>query len=60
MDNPSKLPATNEIDELREPIIIASILVPEKHVGAVIKLCIEKRGVQRHIRYLGSQVSIEY
>jgi GTP-binding protein LepA len=60
VDNPSKLPASNEIAELREPIITANILVPEKHVGAVIKLCIEKRGVQKHIRYLGSQVSIEY
>jgi GTP-binding protein LepA len=60
VDNPSKLPAANEIAELREPIIAANILVPDKHVGAVIKLCIEKRGVQKHIRYLGSQVSIEY
>ena len=60
VDNPSKLPPTNEIAELREPIITASILVPEKHVGSVIKLCIEKRGVQKHIRYLGSQVSLEY
>ncbi len=60
VDNPSKLPPVNEIDELREPIITANILVPEKHVGSVIKLCIEKRGVQKHIRYLGSQVSLEY
>ena len=60
VDNPSKLPPINEIEELREPIIIANILVPEKHVGAVIKLCIEKRGVQKHLRYLGSQVSVEY
>ena len=60
VDNPSKLPPVNEIDELREPIITANILVPDKHVGAVIKLCVEKRGVQKHIRYLGSQVSIEY
>ncbi len=60
VDNPSKLPPSNEIDELREPIITANILVPDKHVGAVIKLCIEKRGVQKHIRYLGSQVSLEY
>jgi len=60
VDNPSKLPPSNEIDELREPIITANILVPEKHVGSVIKLCIEKRGVQKHILYLGSQVSIEY
>jgi len=60
VDNPSKLPAANEISELREPIIAANILVPEAHVGAVIKLCIEKRGVQTQMRYLGGQVSIEY
>ncbi len=60
VDNPSKLPAINEIEELREPIISANILVPEKYVGAVIKLCIEKRGVQKQMRYLGGQVSIEY
>ena len=60
VDNPSKLPPANEIAELREPIIMANILVPEQHVGAVIKLCIEKRGAQKHIRYLGGQVSLEY
>ena len=60
VDNPAKLPPLHEIEELREPIITANILVPEKHVGAVIKLCIEKRGVQKHLRYLGSQVSLEY
>jgi GTP-binding protein LepA len=60
VDNPSKLPPVHEIAEIREPIIAANILLPEKHVGAVMKLCIEKRGVQKHIRYLGSQVSLEY
>ena len=60
VDNPSKLPPLNEIKELREPIITANILVPDRHVGSVIKLCVERRGVQKHIRYLGSQVSIEY
>ena len=60
VDNPSKLPPANEIAELREPIITANILVPENHVGSVIKLCIEKRGVQKQIRYLGTQVSLEY
>ena len=60
VDNPSKLPPTNEIEELREPIIAAGILVPESYVGAVIKLCVEKRGVQKHMRYLGGQVSLEY
>lgn len=60
VDNPSKLPPQNEIEELREPVISATILVPEQHVGAVIKLCIEKRGVQKQMRYLGSQISLEY
>jgi len=60
IDNPSKLPPVNEIVELREPIITANILVPQNHVGNVMKLCIEKRGVQKHIRYLGKQVSLEY
>ena len=60
VDNPAKLPPANEIEELREPIITANILVPEKFVGAVIKLCIDKRGVQKQMRYLGGQVSLEY
>jgi GTP-binding protein LepA len=60
VDNPSRLPPVNEIAELREPIIEANILVPEAHVGSVIKLCIEKRGVQKHLRYLGKQVSLQY
>ena len=60
VDNPSKLPPANDIAELREPIITANILVPEKYVGAVIKLCIEKRGTQKQMRYLGGQVSLEY
>ena len=60
VDNPSKLPPSNEIEELREPIIAANILVPESFVGAVIKLCVEKRGVQKQMRYLGGQVSLEY
>jgi len=60
VDNPSRLPPTNEIAELREPIITANILVPDRYVGAVIKLCVEKRGVQKHVRYLGGQVSVVY
>jgi|TARA_B110000438_G_scaffold146277_1_gene140891 GTP-binding protein LepA len=60
VDNPAKLPPPNEIIELREPIILANILVPQEHVGSVIKLCIEKRGQQKQIRYLGKQVSLEY
>ena len=60
VDNPSKLPPANEVAELREPIIAANILVPDAFVGAVIKLCIEKRGAQTQMRYLGGQVSLEY
>ena len=60
VDNPSSLPPTGEIAEIREPIIVAGILVPEEHVGAVMKLCIEKRGVQTKMLYLGGQVSLEY
>ena len=60
VDNPSKLPPVNEMVELREPIISTNILVPNDHVGAVMKLCNEKRGVQKEMRYLGGQVSLEY
>ncbi len=60
VDNPSKLPPSNEMVELREPIISTNILVPNDHVGAVMKLCNEKRGVQKQMRYLGGQVSLEY
>ncbi|WP_028669405.1 translation elongation factor 4 [Saccharospirillum impatiens] len=60
VDNPSKLPAVNNIEEFREPIVRASILVPQEHVGNVITLCVEKRGVQRDMQFLGGQVSLEY
>jgi GTP-binding protein LepA len=60
VDNPAKLPPSNEVADIREPIITANIFLPEEHVGAVMKLCIEKRGVQKHMRYLGGQISLEY
>jgi GTP-binding protein LepA len=60
VDNPSKLPAANNIEEFREPIVRASILVPQEHVGNVITLCVEKRGVQIDMQFLGGQVSLEY
>ncbi len=60
IDNPAKLPPQNEIDEIREPIITANILVPPDHVGAVLKLCTDKRGVQKKMLYLGTQVSLQY
>jgi GTP-binding protein LepA len=60
IDNPAKLPTPSEIEEVREPIIIANILVPPDYVGPVITLCEEKRGRQKGINYLGTQVQINY
>ncbi len=60
IDNPASLPPVNKIEEIREPIILASILVPQDYLGNVITLCVEKRGVQKDMQYLGSQVSLNY
>ena len=60
VDNPAKLPAPNKLAEIREPIIIANILVPPDYVGAVLQLCTEKRGVQKKMQYLANQVSLQY
>ncbi len=60
IDNPSKLPFPTEIDEILEPIIQANILVPQDYLGAVITLCIEKRGVQKKMQFMGSQVALSF
>jgi len=60
VDNPAKLPASNEISDIREPIITANILLPPEHVGAVLKLCNDKRGKQTKMHYVGNQVSLQY
>ncbi|MCP5197619.1 MAG: elongation factor 4 [Gammaproteobacteria bacterium] len=60
IDNPAKLPPTNEIVEVREPIIVAHILTPQDYLGAIITLCIEKRGVQRRLHYAGGQVQLSF
>ena len=60
VDNPSKLPAINHIQEIREPIARVNILVPQQYLGNIITLCIEKRGVQKNLLYLGNQVSLTY
>ncbi len=60
VDNPAALPPVNHIQEIREPIIEANILVPADHLGGVIGLCIEKRGVQKNLQYLGNQVSLTF
>jgi GTP-binding protein LepA len=58
--NPADLPPVNKINEIREPIIQANILLPEAYIGPVITLCIEKRGVQKDMQFLGSQVSLVF
>ena len=60
IDNPAKLPPANEIAEIREPIIVAHILTPQDYLGAIITLCIEKRGAQRNIHYAGGQVQLSF
>jgi GTP-binding protein LepA len=60
VDNPSKLPDPSVINDMREPIVRANILVPQEHLGNVITLCIEKRGVQRDMQFLSSQVQVSY
>jgi GTP-binding protein LepA len=60
VENPADLPEASKIREIREPIILASIFVPQEYLGAVIQLCIEKRGVQKRLHYSGKQVQIEF
>jgi GTP-binding protein LepA len=60
LENPARLPPSNKIAEVREPIIEANILVPQDYVGAVIGLCEEKRGAQKGMQFIGGQVSIRY
>jgi len=60
VDNPAKLPDVGSIKMIREPIIQANILVPQEYLGNVISLCVEKRGVQVNMQYMGSQVSLNY
>jgi GTP-binding protein LepA len=60
IENPAELPEPNKLSEVREPIIEAHILVPQNYLGAVINLCIEKRGVQKSMQYLGGQVQVAY
>ncbi len=60
VDNPAALPDPSKIEEIREPIIEATILVPQNMLGPVISLCIDKRGVQKNMQYLGGQVQITW
>ena len=60
IDNPSRLPDPAGIDEIREPIVRANILVPQNYLGNVINLCVEKRGIQKDMQFTGTQVSLTY
>ncbi|GAA0789042.1 MULTISPECIES: translation elongation factor 4 [Pseudomonadati] len=60
VDNPSDLPPLNNIEEVREPIVEANILVPKEYLGNVITLCIDKRGMQTNMVYHGNQVAVTY
>jgi GTP-binding protein LepA len=60
VDSPSRLPAVASIEEMREPIVLANILVPQQYLGSVITLCVEKRGIQKDMQFIGSQVSLNY
>lgn len=60
VDNPSRLPDPGAIEQIREPIVRANILVPQEHLGNVITLCTEKRGVQVDMQFAGTQVTVVY
>ncbi|MDA0149702.1 translation elongation factor 4 [Vibrio sp. LaRot3] len=60
VDSPAKLPAVNDIEEIREPIARCNILVPSEYLGNVITLCVEKRGMQVDMVYHGNQVAVTY
>jgi GTP-binding protein LepA len=60
IENPSKLPDLSRVEEIREPIITATILLPQDYVGPVLGLCTEKRGVQKNMQYVGRQVMLTY
>ena len=60
IENPAKMPDASKIEEVREPIIQATIFVPQEYVGPIITLCTQKRGVQRNMQYHGRQVALSY
>ncbi len=60
VDNPSKLPDMGGVAEMREPIVEANVLVPQEHLGNVITLCVQKRGVQKNMQFTTTQVALTY
>jgi GTP-binding protein LepA len=60
VDNPSKMPETTKIEEVREPIVTVNLYMPQEYVGSVITLCVGKRGMQLDMSYHGRQVKLIY
>ena len=60
VDNPSKLPDPSKVEEFREPIADVNVLVPQEFLGNVITLCVEKRGTQKNLQFMGKQVAVHY
>jgi len=60
IDSPSKLPDPGSVKEMREPIVLANILVPQDYLGQVIGLCVDKRGIQKNMQFVGNQVQLSY
>ncbi len=60
VDNPSRMPDASRIQEMREPIARVSILTPQKYLGNILQLCVERRGTQRDMQFFGHQVALEY
>ncbi len=60
VDNPSKLPDASKIEEIREPVVLVNLYMPQEYVGSVITLCTQKRGVQTNMTYHGKQVLLQY
>ena len=60
VENPAKMPDPSKIDEIREPVITTTIFVPQEHLGAVMTLCNQKRGMQKNLQYVGRQVMLTH
>jgi len=60
VENPAKMPDPSKIEEIREPVITTTIFVPQEHLGAVMLLCNQKRGMQKNMQYVGRQVMLTY
>lgn len=60
LHNPADLPDVMKIEEIREPWIKATILTPDEYLGSILKLCQDRRGIQRNLSYVGNRAMVEY